>query len=216
MSEDADKFNPDELINELSQKLEPVKVMEHPIKRALPWVAFVLFYLSVALIFLGIRSDFLAVLGTPIYMLEMIIVFAMACFAALCSMWLCVPDMRGAKWMLSVPFTLCGAFFTWTALRVVDEGFYLPQFSFCLCTTEIIINAILPAAALFYFTVKGKTTRPYLMAFMNVMAVGGFGYVASRLTCGYDDIMHVLFSHVGPYILMGMVLGMVGKRIYRW
>lgn len=216
MSKGADTFNPDDLIRNLSQELEPVKIMEHPLKRTLPWVAFVIFYLTTALMFLGLRPDMSAMLVNPTYLFEIILVFAMASFAALCSMWLCVPDMRGQNWMLAVPITLCAAFMTWTGLRVIAEGFYIPQFSFCMCSAEITVNAVLPACALFYFTFKGKTTRPYLMAFMNVMAVGGFGYIASRLTCEHNEIVHIIFSHIGPYLLMGMLLGMIGKRIYRW
>ncbi len=190
--------------------------MQHPIKRVLPWIAFATLYLVFSMSFFGLRSDMALRLEEPVFLFEMIMALAIAMSAALCSIWMCVPDMRGARWMLAVPGTLFSAFLVWTILRVGMEEYNIPQVQWHICYLEAFVFGVLPALGIFWLSLRGRTTQPILLSFMNALAFGGLGYVGLRLTCGSEDIAHICLFHIMPYILFGLLASLAGHRYYRW
>lgn len=141
----------------------------------------------------------------------------LAISAVLASSWLCVPDMRGQKWLLSVPVTLLSVFSFWYVLLLAQgTGTYEFRPGFGACTGDGILFGSLPVLALIFLTRKGATTRPYWMGFMNTLSVGALGLTMLRFTCGGDAPLHIAFYHFLPFIVLGILLGMLARRIYDW
>lgn len=206
----------DDLITSLSDDLIEIKIMPHPLKRVALWIAITLSYAAIILTFLSIRPDFSIKLNDPNFVFELIHIFSISISAMACSSWLCVPDMRGQKWMLAVPTTLFSGFIIHILLRSIMEHHELPSLYVHHCITNSTIFGVIPALLIITLSIKGKTTHPYIMSFMNTMAVGGLGYLGMRITCMADDIGHLYAYHLSPYILFAIVISLVGRRIYRW
>lgn len=215
MSHDT-KHNTDNLIETLCDDLCEIKVMRHPCRRIVPWIIFAVAYIGLAISIIGLRYDFFTKIHEAFYIFELLLVLAISLSAALCSSWLCVPDMRGQKWLLAVPLSLFCAFLTWILLRGLMENYVMPGVHFHKCYLDAIVFGVLPAAAIWFLSMKGKTTHPYLLSFMNALAIGGLGYIGLRITCGSDSIGHVLTFHILPYVIFGVVAGIIGRRIYHW
>lgn len=206
----------EELIESLAGELEPMKCLKHPCIRALYWFLFSGIYVLFVVFYLGVRPDFSVKLTDPVYLFEIFLAFAMSMSAVMSSHWMCVPDMRGQGWMPVVSLTLFTVFLGWLLTQIIMEGEIMNHMHFSHCMVDSIVFGMVPAVVIVFLSMKGHTTRPYLMIFMNSVAVAGLGYIALRMTCGCDICAHVVIHHVSPYVLLGAVIAAVGQRLYRW
>ena len=213
--ENAEK-NTDSLISNLCSDLKPCHKMRHPLLRIGPWLFFAFLYVLVTVGVQGYRFDLSERLVDSNYVFEIFLVTLMSVSAACSAVWLCIPDMRGQRWILSIPITLFSCFVFLTLSRMVLGGFEIPVWEWCFCYESAVLYGVLPAFAIVFLSKKGKTTHPYLLAFMVSVAVGGLGYLGLRLVCPSEDIGHLVIKHVLPYFLFGVVAALIGRHIYRW
>lgn len=206
----------DHVADVLSSQLEPVVRFAHPFIRILPWLVFALVYTYAAVQYIGVRPDIAVKLADPLFLFETAIGLAMSMSAAMTAAWLCVPDMRGQVWMVAFPALLGGVFLVWETIRSVTEGLALQAPHWDHCFEDALLFGTVPAAVLIFTTVRGATTRPFLMALMNVIAVAALAYVGLRFTCMLDTVGHSLIYHVFPFVVFGSVLGLAARRVFRW
>lgn len=207
--------NTDSLIESLVGDLIPVSVLPHPLRRFVPFFILAVIYLISTTTYFGIRSDIMDKLTDPMFLFELSLVFAMSLSAGLCAIWLCVPDMRGQHWIISVALSLFGVFSAWIGFQML-LNFSMPHISMHPCYLDAIVFGAVPALAIIILSIRGKTTHPLLLSMMNTVSMGGAGYIGLRMTCHADSIDHICCYHILPYILFGAVAGVVGRRIYRW
>lgn len=212
-----DEVQPTEcLIDSLCNELTCIKVMRHPLYRLVPWVIIAAVYLAVSVGYLGIRPDIHEKVHSSSFIFEISLIIVMTVEAAMCSQWLCVPDMRDQKWMLAVPLSLFAVFVMWTVARLSVESFAVPYLHWHTCYTSAIIFGAIPGLVIFFLSMCGKTTQPFMLSAMNTLAIGGVGYLGLRLTCRSDDIGHICSFHILPYILLAFAASVMGRKIYRW
>lgn len=212
----SENQNIDSLISSLSDELTEVKVLAHPLHRAMPWIVFAVLYISFAMAVVGVRGDIFVKIQEPLFIFELLMIFAMSLSAALCSLWMCVPDMRGQKWMIAVPITLFLVFLSHFGLKLALDSYAMPSLHFHNCHKEALIFGAIPAIAILFLSMRGNTVQPVLLSFMNILAVGGLGYIALRISCASDNIGHLCLFHLLPYIAMGIIITLIGRKLYRW
>ncbi len=208
--------NSEELISSLSSDLKKVDAMPHPLKRAITILLIAATYMAVAVFALGMRSDIEVKIHDNIFVFEMAYIFITALSAAICSSWLCVPDVRGAKWILATPIVLLSFGVMWSFIHFDIDIHKITHIEMHHCHIKSIIFGTVPIFAILFFSVKGRTTHPYMMALMNIIFVGTLGYIALRVACSSDNAEHICYIHVMPYLLLGIAMAALGKHIYRW
>lgn len=208
--------NTKDLIHSLTSDLEEVKCMAHPFKRTMMWLVFASAYMAFISFSIGIRWDFSEKLYDISFALEIFVVGAMSISAALCSLWLCVPDMRGQKLLLAVPSGLFAVFMVWLFTKVILSVDHMPILEWHHCAQNAFVLGVLPVVSLLLLMGKGRTTHPKFMSFMNSLAVSGLGYIALRITCSAEDMGHIFVFHFMPYLLISFLIALLGRRIYRW
>ncbi len=206
----------DKLIDKLSLDCEPRRLMPHPLKLAVPWVMFSFLYVVGVVFFQGFRTDIVQRLADPVFVFELVMASSLSISAALASIWLCIPDIRGQRWIIAVPTVLFAVFSFRLLLHVFLDSFHVPAIHWNLCYMSSLIYGVLPALAIIFLSMRGKTTHPVLMAFMVSISVGGVGYIGLRLVCSSEDIGHICCYHVLPYVLFGFLVSLLGYRLYRW
>lgn len=204
------------LIDSLSCDLGSMKKVCHPARCVLPWCLYAVGYAAAITYYLGFRHDIEEQLINPFFLYELVLVFAISISAAFCAVWLRVPDMRGQQWMLMLPTVLFGTFMLLIALKILTEEFLMPDIKITHCHQDSLLIGVIPAAAIWFLSSRGATTRPYLTTFMNVLAVGGLGYIGMRISCAADNMGHITFFHLLPYIIVGVAGGLLTKRIFQW
>lgn len=205
------------LIDGLAADFKGCCPAKHPLARILPWCAVSALYVIFVVFFLGVRSDLPAKLADTAFVFEVGLAAFITCSAALASAWLAVPDVREQKWVVAAPLTAAGIFVFWSAVRFVEESEGLPEMHWGHCFQDGAVVGVLPVMALIVMIRrKGATTLPRVMCAMNVLAVSGLSYIALRFTCGLDSVGHGGMIHVMPFIVLGLLMGLISRRLYRW
>jgi hypothetical protein len=124
--------------------------------------------------------------------------------------------MRGHKWLLSLPFAGVAVFTIWNIVHLTSADMVMPKLHMDHCMGEGAFMSSIPLAVLFFLVRKGTTTRPVLMAVMNVISVTAISYIGLRFTCAMDTVGHATISHVIPYVIIGIALGMAARKLYKW
>lgn len=209
-----DKF--DKLIDGLADDLKPMKRMGCAIRRALPYLIFSVIYLGALVHFVGIRGDIDEKITDTAFLLENTLMGLALISAAFCSSFLCVPDMRGQKWLIALPITSVSIFALWSIIRAWSEGLHMPHLHIDHCMGEGLFMASIPLSMVVFMMRTGATTQPRLSALMNVIYAGGLAYVGLRLTCSMDTVGHATVSHLIPYLIIGAILGLSARKLYKW
>ena len=205
------------LIGSLTEELEPVKPLPHPLLRMVPLVVVSFLYLAIMIAMLGPREDWMIMtFNNFTYVFEFALSFSIFVSAAFALGWLSYPDMRGQTWVKAVPVTLGGVFVLWAILRIIfewDKGFV---FSFGNCSLDGFVMIALPVLALTYFSKMGATTQPGWSSAMVILSFCGLGWGGLRFTCGADSLLQSLVIHFIPFVLLGIAFGFLARRIFRW
>ena len=210
------ELNLDKFIDGLSEGLEPVKPLAHPVLRVLPFFALAIGYVALLVYFVGLRGDINERFMDPSWMIETFMMGFVALSAGIASSYLAVPDMRGSQWVIAPPLTALLMFVAWTIFRVIAEGTEMPTMHLDHCMGEGLFMAAIPMTMLVFLIRRGATTHPRLTTFMNLLAACALGYIGLRFTCTMDTVTHVTVSHLVPYITIGALLSLGAKKLYKW
>jgi len=208
--------NAETLIDNLCNGLRPCKRLPHPFLRALSGAILALAYVAGVVNYLGIRPDLAQKFQDTAFLFEIGTMGAVSLSAVLAASWLCVPDMRGVKWLVAVPLTLFGVFLFWCGIRAHVDGFAMPAMHWDHCFNDGLLMGFVPAAAVIFMSRRGATTRPFLMALVAVLSVGALGYVGLRFTCMMDTVGHAGVYHLLPFTVFGVLTGAGARVLFKW
>lgn len=203
-------------IESLAQGLTPVQPLPTPLNRVVWWLGFALAYIMLVLFVVGVRDDLPLMLSTPDFLYEILMLGMIGVSAVCASSWLCIPDLQGKRWSIAVPLTLAASFSLWMALKghadfAVMTG---PHWNHCLL--QCLLMAGLPAVLIMFMSNRGATTHPYLMAAMNVLGGAAVACIGLRISCASDSLDHLLAYHILPFMVVGSIVGLFARRIYKW
>ncbi len=206
------------LISDLTQDVKPVKCCRHPLLRLLPFLFVAVIYIGGIFYFYGVRPDLAAKWGDSIFVFEVLLMAMIAISSALSSVYLSLPDKGGYGWLPVVPFTALGIFALWSIARIFSNGMPLvmPGLHMDHCMGEGVFMAIIPLAMLLVITRSGATVAPYLSAAMGVISAGAIGYTGLKISCSMDTVAHTLVSHLAPYLLIGALMGIFARKLFKW
>lgn len=207
----------EKLTETLTGDLEPVKPLRHPAIRLLPWLALILAYVVADSFFLVLRADLSEKLAQSVFLFEIGLSLLLAVSAALTAAYLSVPDMRGMRWLTAVPLSLFAVFLLFLSTQIYSTDLAMfHSVGWHDCFSDSLIMGAAPVALMVFMTRGGTTTRPFLSALMNILAVGGLGWLAMRLVCEADNVAHVAAHHFMPFVVLGTLLGLLARRLYKW
>lgn len=208
--------NFDNLIDKLGEDLEPVKPMATPLQRAIMWFFGGLFSVILVGAFLGFRMDLDEKVLEPMFLTELSLLFLLSASAAYASAWLSLPDGAEKSKIIIVPYLTVAAAAMIVLSEIFQHGFELKNFSFHHCMMDAMMMGAVPVFLMIWMMRQGATTRPVLSALTNMIAAGGIGYIGLRITCGSDAIGHMCAYHIMPFVLGGLVLGLIARKLYHW
>lgn len=204
------------VINKLCNDLEPVKALQHPLLRAQPWAFAIIAYIIIASFIIGIRSDISVQIKETIFLFEVIIATAIGISALIATFWSTVPDMRGQKWVIAIPFVLLTMFTIWFASRAVGEHMLIHDYGWHSCFGKGLVLSAIPIAFSVFIAQKAASTHAYVTTFLSALSAGAFGFVALRFTCMDETIEHAVLHHLVPFLVTGIIAGTLAKRICKW
>ena len=205
----------DSLILELAESLE-TRPLYKPMKYLVPLMLGVCGYVLFSMYFIHLRGDVSSLLSSPSFIFEIILALLIAIFAIISSTWLQIPDRGGNTFFEYSTWTLCSIFTIWILVHSALDDIGPLEFHLYKCVTDGLIIVTIPILAMVLFSRKGHTTHPLKMAYLNYISVAALCWAALRFTCGNDLIGHVLLYHFLPFTIIGVTLGVLARKIYRW
>jgi hypothetical protein len=206
----------EDMIELLCQDLEPVQKCRNPVYCATTW--FFMGILSVIIIgsVMSFRHDLIEKLTDAIFLTEVVLILSLSFSAALASAYLRVPDGEQHKYVLAFTYILGAVVAVFIGREIFLHEALWPALSFSKCMLDAIFTGVFPVVFMMLMMRGQKTTRPVLCGSLNALAAGSIGYLGLRLTCGSDAVSHVCFYHIIPFVLLGIVIGVLARRLYRW
>lgn len=203
-------------IDGLCCSLKPMKC-HRPAGRCLLWLLLVVAYTSAVAMTIGFRENIMESINRQDYIFELVLAFAIGISASAMTFWLSIPDCARQQRFLAVPLTLLAVQFVWMCDRIFFEGIGdIRENWLSHCWINTAIHTTLPALAVILLVKRGATVRPCWLATNAVLAVTEFGWIGMRLVCPRDNVGEAYVLNFLPYVIIGIVLGFVAKRLFRW
>jgi hypothetical protein len=207
----------DKTIDKLCERLKPVK-HRCPTRNGLLWILLVICYTAAVAATIGFRENITESMNKPDYVFELILAFGIAISASFMAFWLSIPDCEKYKKFMAVPLTLLGVQFVWMMERLFFEGIgdiRVDWLSHCWMNT--VLHTTIPALAVILLVRRnGASVMPCWMATYALIAVTEFGWIGMRLICTRDNVGEAYLINFLPYVILGIVLGFVAKKLFRW
>lgn len=207
----------DKTIDNLCNGLKPVKPC-CPTRNGLLWILLVFSYTSAVALTIGFRDNLAESMGRPDYLFEIMLAFAIAITASLVTFWISIPGCDKRKRFMPVPLTLLAVQFAWMLERLFFEGIGdIRDNWFSHCWMNTALHTTLPALAVILLVRKnGATVMPCWMATFALISVTEFGWIGMRLVCPRDNVGEAYLLNFLPYVVLGVILGFVAKKLFRW
>lgn len=207
----------DKTIDQLCTHLKPVKCC-NPTRNSLLWILLAVCYTSAVALTIGFRENIIESMGREDFIFELLLAFSIALSASFMTFWVSIPDCGKYKKFMAIPLTLLAVQFMWISDRVFFEGVGdIRENWLTHCWMNTVLHTSLPALAVILLVRKsGATVMPCLLATYALIAVTEFGWIGMRLVCPKDNVGEAYLLNFLPFVIIGVVLGFVAKKLFRW
>jgi hypothetical protein len=207
----------DKTIDTLCEGLKPVKPC-CPTRNGLLWILLVICYTAAVAATIGFRENIMESMNKPDYVFELILAFGIAISSSLVAFWLSIPDCEKYKKFMAVPLTLFAVQLVWMLERLFFEGIGEIRVDWMSrCWMNAVLHTTVPALAVIMLVRRnGASVMPGWMATYALIAVTEFGWIGMRLICTKDNVGEAYLINFLPYAVLGIVLGFMAKKLFRW
>lgn len=207
----------EELVDNLSRDIAPIKPAPHPLTLSLRWVALAAVYLVLSLWISGLRPDLMQKLQEPWFAAELAILALIFFSTSLSAAVLAFPDLHQMRKTALAPAGLFVLFITivFFAWRADVPPASLPAHS-VECTLSITLFSLLPAAWTFLSMRKFASTHCHWAGSVALLSAFSVGALWLRLHELNDSILHVIEWHYLPMLAIGLLGWWLGRRLLKW
>jgi hypothetical protein len=208
-----------DLIEALAANAAPVRRLRPPLQRAGLWVVFAAVVLVLFTVLAGPRPDLIARLRDPIFGLGLAGALMTGVLAAVAAFELSLPD-RSRHWIwLPAPAVVLwastigyGCLTNWVSLA--PDGIRLGTTLRCFAT--LVLTSVPLSLVLLVLLRHAALVRPTVVAGSASLAVAGITAAALSLFHDIDATVMVLLWNVAAAVLMVVIGGTFGRRMFAW
>jgi hypothetical protein len=204
----------EQLIESLSETLQPVQPLRKPGLRAALWSGFATLVIALIALVCGSRADLAHAATETHFLFPLIGGWLTGVTAATAAFHVSLPD-RSQRWLWLpvVPVLLWGSGFAYSCILnpgdIPGSLALLPE-SACLATILAVSAALI--AVLLPMLRRVKTLRPNLTAWLGCLAVAGFADTAHLLVHTEQDSLIALTVNLVPAVLLVVFGGLAGRK----
>jgi hypothetical protein len=211
----------DDLINQLSSDLRPVRPVISAGRLALRFSILSIIMVALGLLIFHARPDVLIKISNPSYLTDLLIPLALMAYAYLLVGRLSIPGRTNIAVLLKFACVLFVSFVIFELARTIQsagtDAIAGLDSAGIKCFLLVMLFATLPTGFLAVVTARRAPMRPLLVGI--VIAVGGnsAGEVAIALHCPIDNVVHIALWHFVLPVVAGAALGtFVISKFLRW
>jgi hypothetical protein len=206
--------NTQELIDNLSRDLSPVRPLRNPLIRTALWVAILLPYTGLVIIVLGFLLKRPIATLDRLFLMEQTFALATGITAAMAAFTSVIPG-RNRSYLLwpVLPLiawlgTLGESCLAAGPLAITGHNVW--------CFPFVIILGTAPAIVLWKMLRRGAPLTPNVTAGLGALAAAGVGNFCVRLIHQEDVTLMLLVWHVGGVFLLAILSGTAGRYLLNW
>ncbi len=206
----------EQLIENLSHGLQPVKANACPYKTFVKWVGFVFLYTVIILLISGVRADIIVKLSSPLFITEIVMLVLLVISTSLSASFLSFPDICQKRYtiLFLAPLLLFSGVLL---LEYIGDkppiGNVVHGIECLLCITMF---AILPSFIIFKLLRKQATTHYYLAGMVAILSASSIGAIILRISENNDSVIHLIKWHYLPVIVLSLFGLWLGRKILKW
>lgn len=207
----------EQLIENLSHDLQPIKVTACPYKLFGKGVGLVLFYIILMLVIVGVRDDIFIKLASPLFLAEIIILAFAIIGSLLSAFFLSFPDICQKKSVLFYPVISLLLFVVIMVMEYINDSSVNVVVEHSIgCVLAIGMLSFIPAIMIFRTIRKQASTYCCTAGFITLLTATSIGAIILRFSEKIDSITHIIGWHYLPLIGFGMIGMLLGKKILKW
>ena len=213
MSKNLDK----DIIDQLSDELETCKPLAHPLQRMLPWLIIAPLYVFIIAVFvIGLRDGWFDMLMHDFaFQIDIGLALFLFISSGAALGWVNLPDMRQDKWVLLFPSVALTLFLSNVIYRLITADFSEPNWDL-MCTPHAALMIVLPLGGLIYLIKEGCPFCHKRSALLSSLSLSALGWIGLRMTSSIDHISNTFVIQFIPFIVLGIVLGLLSSKLFRW
>ena len=207
----------EKIIESLAQDAAIVKPAPHPFALSAKWLAGIVAYLALTLVYSGLRHDLMVQFQSTLFDAELLLLTAVIVSACLSAALLAFPDLHQKQFIVWTPVLMLALFALVMTFSWINNTHptHLSGHS-VECLIFISFLTLLPAAWIFYSIRKLASTHPYQAGSIALLAAFSIGALSLRLSEPTNSIEHVLQWHYLPMIAAGLIGIGLGKIWLKW
>jgi hypothetical protein len=196
------------LIQSLVEDLKPVRRLASVDLRTVLWAGFAVACVCFGTYALGVRSDLALKLHDPSYLVEgaaLLMSFALATRSAF---QLSVPGVERGRLSRMLPLAMLLGWALLIAIRGargMNEASFTPVSSGSSCAFRMTFLAFAPTLWLLFMLGQAAPLRPGWTGLFALVSASALGMLGTQALCVKDAAMHLLYWHVGPVLIAGLV-----------
>ena len=208
-----------ELIDRLVQHATPVRRLRPPSVRAALWLAFATFVLVLLGVGHGMRSDLVARLHEPTFLLSVAAMLATGILSAVAAFAISVPDRP--RWLLLLPVPALavwiatvgyGCLTDWVSMG--PEGVRFGETMRCFAT--LLLTSVPLGMGLALMLRYAALVRTGAVAVMGGLAVAAITSAVLSLLHDLDASVMILVWNLGTAVLITALGRLFGGAMFRW
>ena len=205
--------NLDDLIDDLSEDAEAVKVAANPLHVSTMWMLAILLYVIMFLSMVGLREDISEVMGQPLFIFELLAIVATIIATSIAASMGAAPDRARSRLATWAPLLPLSAFIIILGMQLF-QSIGMPhahEIGKMDCAGWICMLSLLPAAGLFLLLSQGFCLNPRTSYAYAALAASMTAYLVLRLEEPYVSPMHLIVTHIIPMALLIVIAGFVAR-----
>jgi hypothetical protein len=207
------------LIRRLAERSGPVRRLRAPWIRTIFWLGIAVPYVALVVFVMSPRSDLIAKMSDPPFLIEQIAALATGIAAAVAGFATIVPGFS-RKFLLLPAITLAiwlgslgqGCVQDW--IRLGPDG--LPLRPDWFCFPSIVLVGAVPAVVMAVMVRRGAPLTPHLTAALGGLAAAGLGNFGLRFFHPQDASLMVLVWQFGTVFILSALAGWAGRYLLNW
>jgi len=213
---------PDSLIGELARDLAPVRRVPRLRRVAALALALGLAAATASILLWGLNATFSELRAPPRYWIAILGLLAFSAGGSTAALGSSIPGrellIRGGVIAMVLGAALAVTSSALFLLRLADgepAGSPWSALSF-VCMSKAALIAIPAGVLLAGFAARAFPRRPSLTVGCGALAGVAFGALPVSVSCGSENILHVVFAHTLSPLSVGLVLWAALWGVYRW
>ena len=198
----------EQIVRSLAADLKPVRRLPKVEWRTVAWAVFAAACVAIASYALGPRTDLMAKLRDPAFLVEGALLLLVSLFAARSAFASSIPGAERSTDGRILPVM---GLLVWVC--VVAGGAAVSNFAPAwICIARMSALVFVPALAALWMLRRAAPLAPRWTGGLALLSAGSLALLGTRMLCPKDDPRHVLLWHFGPLLLTAAM----GIRLGRW